>query len=417
MLKKILLADDSITIQKVISITFSNEDYQLEIAGDGTEAISTARDLKPDLVLVDVAMPGKNGYEIFEAVKADPELKGTPVMLLAGTFEPLDKAEAERVRADDYIVKPFESQDLIDKVKALLAGSGRTEAPAPAAVAPPQAEAPEIPEPPLDISDDIWDDGEIPGFSDDFGEKSGSDIAAEGSEPSFDLEFTSGEERQSEAESAPSNFVDLDFSDEELKPGDKAGGLSSDLSEESFGFDIETPERDEAPADSGLESTFEETQPATEELPGVESFGGETDEAIEDFGGDVIDATGEVIFGETNSVPEAAIETTPEPFGEVTAETPQAAASEVSAPEETQPLRLVTEDSEAAKKLEEKAVKAITEKLQGKVDLPKEKLEQIVSRVAREIVEEIAWDVVPELAEDIISKELEKVREAFGKLK
>jgi CheY-like chemotaxis protein len=118
--KKILLADDSITIQKVITITFATEDYDIIIAGDGNSAVKKAKELKPDLILADVSMPGKSGYEVCEAIKSDPALRHIPVMLLAGTFEPLNKAEAERVKSDDSIVKPFESQELIEKVATLL---------------------------------------------------------------------------------------------------------------------------------------------------------------------------------------------------------------------------------------------------------------------------------------------------------
>ena len=119
--KKLLLADDSITIQKVISITFASEDFVITVVGDGDSAIKKAKEIVPDIILADVAMPGKSGYEVCSAVKADPALKNIPVMLLAGTFEPLNKAEAAKVKADDSIVKPFESQELIDKVKNLLA--------------------------------------------------------------------------------------------------------------------------------------------------------------------------------------------------------------------------------------------------------------------------------------------------------
>ncbi len=135
--KKLLLADDSITIQKVIGITLANEEFALTTVDNGTDAIATAKRLKPDLILADVVMPGKTGYEVCEYVKHDPELRNTPVMLLAGTFESFDEAEMARVGADGYITKPFESQTLIDTVHELIsrAQSGqnaRATLPAPA---------------------------------------------------------------------------------------------------------------------------------------------------------------------------------------------------------------------------------------------------------------------------------------------
>ena len=117
MSRKLLLADDSITIQKVIGITFANEDYQLAIVDNGDAALEKARAERPDLILADVFMSGKNGYEVAAAVKQDPALQGVPVLLLAGTFEPFDEEKAVSSGADSWISKPFESQALIAKVE------------------------------------------------------------------------------------------------------------------------------------------------------------------------------------------------------------------------------------------------------------------------------------------------------------
>ena len=87
MSKKILLADDSVTIQKVITITFASEDYELEVVGDGDAAIRKAKEFLPDIILADVAMPGKTGYEVSEIIKKDRRTSHIPVLLLAGTFE------------------------------------------------------------------------------------------------------------------------------------------------------------------------------------------------------------------------------------------------------------------------------------------------------------------------------------------
>ncbi|MDX9710060.1 MAG: response regulator [Trichloromonas sp.] len=141
MSRKLLLADDSVTIQKVIGITFVNEDYTLAVAGNGDAALEKARSDRPDLILADVFMPGKNGYELCAAVKADPSLAGVPVLLLTGTFEPFDEAKAQACGADGWIAKPFESQTLITRVKELLdkAWAAPVEPKAPAAPAEPVA--------------------------------------------------------------------------------------------------------------------------------------------------------------------------------------------------------------------------------------------------------------------------------------
>ena len=122
--KKLLLADDSITIQKVVGIIFANEDYELTLVDNGDAALEKAREILPDILLVDALMPGKTGYEVCEAVRNDPVLKHTLLLLLSGAFEPFDEEKARQSGADDCISKPFESQHLIDKVKRLI-GLGR----------------------------------------------------------------------------------------------------------------------------------------------------------------------------------------------------------------------------------------------------------------------------------------------------
>ena len=117
--KSLLVADDSLTIRKVIDMIFATEDFEITSVDNGLEAISKARELCPDLVLADVAMPGRSGYEVCDAIKSDPKTQSVPVVLLAGTFEPFDESRARAARADDYIIKPFESQALLDKVRTL----------------------------------------------------------------------------------------------------------------------------------------------------------------------------------------------------------------------------------------------------------------------------------------------------------
>jgi len=120
MAKKILLADDSITIQKVVRITLADGDYNLIAVDNGNEALERIRAEKPDLVLLDVVMPGKDGYQVCEEIKKDPELAHIPVILLAGSFEGFDEIKGAGIGADGYIIKPFESQALISKVEEML---------------------------------------------------------------------------------------------------------------------------------------------------------------------------------------------------------------------------------------------------------------------------------------------------------
>jgi CheY-like chemotaxis protein len=130
---RILLADDSVTIQKVVELTFMDEDYEVVAVSNGDDALSRLDEVQPELVIADVHMPGANGYEVCRRVKE--RKPGMPVLLLVGTFEPFQEDEANRAGADGYLKKPFDSQELLRRVEALLMAA-RSAAAQPAAVAP-----------------------------------------------------------------------------------------------------------------------------------------------------------------------------------------------------------------------------------------------------------------------------------------
>lgn len=118
---KILLADDSLTVQKIISLTFKDEDIDVETVNNGDQAINRLHYMRPALVMADVSIPGKNGYEICEYVKSHPDLRSTPVILLVHAFEPFDEERARRVGADQFLKKPFQPiRSLISTVMNLI---------------------------------------------------------------------------------------------------------------------------------------------------------------------------------------------------------------------------------------------------------------------------------------------------------
>jgi CheY-like chemotaxis protein len=134
--KKILLADDSITIQKVVELTFSDGDYEVTAVNNGAKAVQKLAEMRPDIILSDIIMPEKNGYEVCEYVKSHPEYRSIPVVLLTGTFEPFDPDRAEKAGCDAVVTKPFESQSLIHKVEELIAQAQSASAAAPPAPEP-----------------------------------------------------------------------------------------------------------------------------------------------------------------------------------------------------------------------------------------------------------------------------------------
>ena len=138
---KILVADDNSNIQKMVGLALKDQGIDVVAVGNGEAAVRKIADLKPDLVLADVFMPVRNGYEVCKFVKEDSALAHIPVILLVGAFDPLDEQEAQRVGADGVLKKPFVPPDpLISMVKAALARAGVSLGNAPA--------APKAPEPP-----------------------------------------------------------------------------------------------------------------------------------------------------------------------------------------------------------------------------------------------------------------------------
>src|SRR5205823_1028766 len=121
--KKLLLTDDSVTIQRVIELTFAGEDVQVLAVGDGEEAIARIPIEKPDIILADIGMPKRNGYEVSAFVKGNPEFENIPVLLLAGAFEPVDEAKAKDAKCDGVLVKPFEPHHVIARVRELIGGA------------------------------------------------------------------------------------------------------------------------------------------------------------------------------------------------------------------------------------------------------------------------------------------------------
>ncbi|MDY0301470.1 MAG: response regulator [Trichlorobacter sp.] len=115
----ILLADHSATIRKVVEIIFSGNEYSLSLAKNGAEALQAAAENRPDVMLIDVMMTDMDGYQFCQEVRNKPELAAVPVLLMTGSFEPFDEERARSCGATDHITKPFESQQLINKVQEL----------------------------------------------------------------------------------------------------------------------------------------------------------------------------------------------------------------------------------------------------------------------------------------------------------
>lgn len=413
MSKKLLLADDSITIQKVVGIIFANEDYELTVVDNGDAALEKAKQISPDIILVDALMPGKTGYEVCAEVRRDPALKATPLLLMTGAFEPFDEDKAKQCGADDFISKPFESQQLIDRVKKLIE-LGKERASALSVQEATVSAAPAI-EP---VAAAVWPEPAVASVS----APSANDLAEA---------FFAGEEAGA---AAPEDVFPLVEEVVEGCPDDDLWGA----------FEIEEVAEGE-PVEFG--EVAAETVPLSEFSPGIEvddtfSFAEEDDAGIVETGPEVFseepqafgagwEPVGEQTFAfreEPETVdfePPVELETVPafdtqpalaaqpevsdffdetvEPF--VAAPAPAPSLQEVDlqfAPEEEYVPVLEAAAPAAAASVAPAAQPA---------NLTEAQLAAVISSVSREIIEKIVWEVVPDLAEMLIKEEIRKIKE------
>ncbi|MBW1843796.1 MAG: response regulator [Deltaproteobacteria bacterium] len=231
--KTILLADDSVTIQKVVAISFASEDVNVVTVDNGDDAIIKVQELRPDIVLADVVMPGKNGYEVCEAIKANPELAHIPVLLLTGTFEAFDEPRARGVGSAGHIAKPFEAQSLVAEVRNLIDAAAASAPSTPVPAAEPAAASAddagafdffddEMSAPDVTPAQDALDDGGDLAFGSaaaDFAFGDG-DLDASASAPEQAVTVTPDVELQAEPieVDAASSFVDAVPIGDELEP-------------------------------------------------------------------------------------------------------------------------------------------------------------------------------------------------------
>jgi CheY-like chemotaxis protein len=419
MSKKLLLADDSVTIQKVIQITFAHEDYELTVTDNGDSALEKAREIRPDLVMADVYMPGKNGYELTSAIKQDPALQHVPVLLLAGSFEPFDEDKARSCKADAWIEKPFESQTLIDKVAELL--SAAREAPeSPVQVAEPVAVVD------VEESSPVALEETQEALSEPMNTE--PEMAAAPEDPFGDISF---EEETPAVEPAPVAVAE-DWSDvvvespvAESVVEDTFAVAEEPVTESSGSVAADFAAVKEAPVEETVFDVFEMSDDEIMPL-GDDDILGEEDlepvlpeQTLAAWSRD--DTADEDVFSEPlEEVPAVEAEPVfvppvePPAFEEPVEEMPPAfeepAADSVSDEEpsidieEPGPVVLPVAMAEIETKvsaLSEEDVEQLIEKVVTKV----------VEKLAESILERVAWEVVPDLAENLIREEIRKIKD------
>ena len=117
MAEKILVVDDEISLQETLAYNLKKQGYQVETTGTGTEALELAREIKPDLIILDVMLPGLDGFEVCRILRREMT---TPILMLTARDDEIDRVVGLEVGADDYLAKPFSMRELIARVKAML---------------------------------------------------------------------------------------------------------------------------------------------------------------------------------------------------------------------------------------------------------------------------------------------------------
>lgn len=118
--RRILAVDDEPNILLSLEFILEEEGYEVHTARDGDEALAVASSTRPDLILLDVAMPRKDGYEVCRLLRENADLAGVKVIMLTAKGQPLEKKKGVEVGADLYVTKPFGAAELLERIRAVL---------------------------------------------------------------------------------------------------------------------------------------------------------------------------------------------------------------------------------------------------------------------------------------------------------
>ena len=124
MAQSILVAEDERNLVEALSFLMQRAGYEVHVARDGPATVEMTRRLSPDLVLLDIMLPGFDGFEVVEAIRRDPEGKRPRIVMLTAKGHERDRRKARELGVDDYVTKPFSNRDVVERVRALLSSPG-----------------------------------------------------------------------------------------------------------------------------------------------------------------------------------------------------------------------------------------------------------------------------------------------------
>ncbi len=471
MSKKVLLADDSVTIQRVVKIILAGGDYALQVADNGDAALAKAQVDRPDIVLADVYMPGKNGYELCASIKQEPALAGVPVLLLSGTFEAFDESKALAAGADGWIAKPFESLALIEQIDGVLARSAAAAILPEAAAATGDAQATPAAEPDMwadlevdtlqtddseeflaDVTvgdgdtideveleaDGLWDDEPLLGQDEknlELAEEQGVQVGDLNFDEIDEVNFGGAESAPSDAAAEPPEEEILFLDESDLLIEDDADS-DENAEEETFEFITLDDSLQQEPVEEPVEAFADSSLVADETASEPERLDEIAEPAMAE---EPVTVAEEEIIADVLPEPElaaepnlvAGLEASPEPMEEpVTAKVDTAVSglnffsnsrliSRLAGNQEAEPVPEEAAASAAEPGPQGAALskEAVVDRVQG---LSEQELTAIVEQVAGKVIERlaatmlerIAWEVVPDLAESLIKEEISRITTA-----
>ena len=380
--RKLLLADDSVTIQKVIELTFADEGVRVVAFNNGLDAIERLEEEAPDIVLADVFMPSKSGYEVCEYVKQNEKLKHIPVMLLVGSFEPFDEAEARRVGADDILTKPFQSiRRLIDRVGSLVSS-------APEEKEIPTAELPRTEDESVEDSQRLNTEELEISTADTMPLPDELRETLEFTQPAIANEAKAVEHRVETVSAEVNRNAQIDSSDVLLDLGDFEPAHAA--AEDDFVLDLDMPDIDMSESPVSVASAPEPMRAfvepmVTETVPSSVGFSYQPEVTAPSYS-EADEIAYEDQVHEIATEPESAYEAEP-------AQTYH---------EESQPVVV-----EAAPLVPNAAPSSFASPGELSPEMIDAVARRVVEMMSDKVVREIAWDVVPDLAELLIKRQLE----------
>ena len=417
MTKTILLADDSLTIQKVVELTFADTPFTVVAVSSGDELLGKITEVQPAIIISDIMMPGRDGYDVCQDIKSSPDTLHIPVILLSGTFEPLDRERALAVGCSEILTKPFEARKLIDTVERLV--RGQEAAPAFAAAEPRQGAA--------DTGPIAFGASVAGGFAPRPADLRATPPARSPQAPAGELEdgldFTESGFAEMEAAAlergtvtveAPRDGLDFDIGAADVDPfADLGEGSAEATGDQTFAdafeaggepFDDATPELDESDVAGAVFSSRERgASPTSPEL----RFEGEVPDRESDAGRPAAGA--EERRADTGPVAGIAGAIDRPELDVAAAGATVGAGSPFITDADTAPLPPLEGPAGAV----QEAVTAAPAAAAGLSDEDVDRIARRLLELAHGTIEQIAWEVIPDVAEVLVRERIRRLEADF----